>query len=226
MIRPVRSRSWSRLVGSSVAAAALALVPSAAAASRGQAPESVTHTTGGAPVTLTVSIIGDGMVVSSPPGISCGSTCSAQFPNGTEVFLESLPLGGWGFPVNGWSVTPPYQCRSLNPRDPDQCEFILDDSFGTAVSVQATYYPGSSPSCTVPGVTRMTLARAKALLKKSHCGVGKVRYAFSRKVQKGRVISQNPLKGWQREQGAKVNLVVGKGRRKSHTAGRNRHGTT
>jgi hypothetical protein len=226
MIRPVRSRSWSRLVGSSVAAA-LVLVPSAAAASRGQAPESVTHTSGGAPVTVTVSIIGDGFVESSPPGISCGSTCSAQFPNGTDVSWEPLPLGGWGFPVSGWSVTPPYVCKSLNPKDPSQCEFTLDDSFGTAVSVQATFtYGPSPPPCTVPGLKGRTLARAKVFLEESHCGVGKVRYAFSREVQKGRVISQNPLVGWQREKGAKVNLVVGKGRRKSHTAGRNRHATT
>jgi len=80
MMRPVRSGSWSRLVASSVAAAALALVPSAAAASLGQAQGSVSHTTAGAPVTVTVSIIGGGMVVSTPAGISCGSTCSAQFP--------------------------------------------------------------------------------------------------------------------------------------------------
>ncbi|HJU36504.1 MAG TPA: PASTA domain-containing protein [Gaiellaceae bacterium] len=207
-------------------AAALALVPSAAAASRGQAPGSVTHTTGGAPVTVTVSVVGDGMVVSSPPGISCGSTCSAQFPNGTEIFLGPLPVVGWGF--GDWSVTPPYLCQALNPHDPSGCELTLDDSFGTTVSLQATFtrLPSPPPHCTVPGLKGKTLARAKVFLRASHCGVGKVRYSFSRNVEKGRVISQNPLAGWHREQGAKVNLVVGKGRRKNHTAGRNRHGTT
>jgi beta-lactam-binding protein with PASTA domain len=80
----------------------------------------------------------------------------------------------------------------------------------------------------VPGVKGVTLAKAKALLKENHCGVGKVKYAFSRQVEKGRVLSQNPLKGWQREQTAapKVNLVVSKGRRKNHTPRRNPHGTT
>ena len=163
-------------------------------------------------MTLTVSIIGDGTVVSSPAGISCGSTCSAQFPNGTEVFLEPLPVvGGWGF--NGWSVTAPYGCVSLNIKDPSQCELTLDDSHGAAVALQATFtYGPGPPRCTVPGVRGVTLARAKVLLVQHHCGVGKVRYAFSHKVKKGRVISQNPLKGWQRKQGAKVNLVVGKAR--------------
>jgi len=85
--------------------------------------------------------------------------------------------------------------------------------------VQAAFAPLPSPPprCTVPGLKGKTLARAKVFLKESHCGVGKVRYAFSRNVRKGRVISQNPLHGWQQEQGAKVDLVVGKGRRKSHT---------
>jgi len=169
-------------------------------------------------VTLTVSIIGDGIVVSSPAGISCGSTCSAEFPNGTEVVLEPLAVqGGWGFPVNGWSVTPPYACLSLNIKNPSECALTLDDSNGTTVALQATFTNGPGPPlCTVPGLRGVTLAKAKALLKESHCGVGKVRYAFSRQVKKGRVISQNPLKGWQREQTAvppKVNLVVSKGRR-------------
>jgi hypothetical protein len=216
-----------------VAAAALVLVPSATAASLGQAPGSVAHATG-APVTLTVSIIGDGFVsggaAASPPDISCGSTCSAQFPSGTEIVLDPLPAqGGWGFPVNGWSVTPPYLCNSLNIRDPSQCYFTLDDSLGTAVSVQATFtYGPSPPPCTVPGVRGAALAKAKTLIKESHCALGNVRYGFSRKVKKGRVISQNPLKGWQREQttAPKVNLVVSKGRRKHHTTTRNRHGAT
>ena len=174
-------------------------------------------------MTLTVSIVGEGFVVggdveSFPPGINCGSTCSAQFANGTEVALEPLPVAGpWAF--NGWSLTPPYTCLSFNIKDPAQCDLTLDDSLGTAVSAQATFtYDPPPPPCTVPGIKGVTLARAKTLLKESHCGLGKVRYAFSRKVKKGRVVSQNPLAGWQRAQGAKVHLVVSKGRRKSHTA--------
>jgi beta-lactam-binding protein with PASTA domain len=129
-------------------------------------------------------------------------------------------------------VTPPYLCQSFNIKDPSTCALTLDDSLGTAVSVQATFtYGPPPPPCTVPGIKGVTLAKAKTLIKESHCGVGKVRYAFSRKVKKGRVISQNPLKGWQRDelQGGRlppVNLVVSKGRRKNHTARRNPHGAT
>jgi hypothetical protein len=165
-------------------------------------------------VTLTVSIIGDGMVVSDPEaGISCGSTCSAQLPSGTDVDLGALPVAGWGF--ESWSATPPYVCMSQNLRAPNECSLTLDNSLGTAVSLQATFTPLPSrpPRCTVPGVKGIALAKAKAFIKEYHCGVGEIRHAFSRKVKRGRVISQNPLKGWQREQGAKVNLVVSKGRR-------------
>jgi hypothetical protein len=41
------------------------------------------------PVQLTVSKLGDGIVVSEPPGILCGTQCSAEFPAGTRVTLEA-----------------------------------------------------------------------------------------------------------------------------------------
>jgi Divergent InlB B-repeat domain len=51
--------------------------------------------------TLTVSVTGSGTVTSSPPGISCPSTCSASFASGTQVTLTATPASGWKF--NGWS---------------------------------------------------------------------------------------------------------------------------
>jgi uncharacterized protein (TIGR03437 family) len=72
-------------------------------------------TSGGSPVTLpmkacttpfstltvTKSGAGSGTVTSSPAGINCGSTCSAQFPNGTQVTLTETPAAGSTF--GGWS---------------------------------------------------------------------------------------------------------------------------
>jgi hypothetical protein len=203
------------VVSAVVATALVVLVPSAAAASGGHAPESATGTTAGVPVTLTVTIVGEGSVVSFPAGISCGSTCSAQFPDGTAVALTPLPANGYVFGV--FSVTPPFTCYSVNIHDPSLCNTIyLADSVGLAASVQATFLPYSAPPlCTVPDVRGKTLAKAEALLMGTHCGVGTVKYAFSLKVQKGRVISQNPKAHWQLANGT-VDLVVGKGRRKSH----------
>jgi beta-lactam-binding protein with PASTA domain len=67
----------------------------------------------------------------------------------------------------------------------------------------------------VPGVQGKTLADAEALLTRTHCGVGTVKHVFSLRAQKGRVISQNPTAHWRLVNGT-VDLVVGKGRRKSH----------
>src|SRR5581483_2542702 len=44
---------------------------------------------------------GQGTVTSSPQGISCGSTCSAQFAQGTQVTLSANPAPGSAFA--GWS---------------------------------------------------------------------------------------------------------------------------
>jgi hypothetical protein len=193
------------------ALAALAVAILAPAAVSDNAPKTA-RTDAGTPVTLTVSINGEGWVESTPAGINCGSVCSAQFPSGTVVDLAALPVTGSAF--GGWSATPPYVCIEITIKDPAACELTLDDAVGVTASVQATFQsrPGPPP-CLVPRVEGKTLARAKALLAEHDCRVGTVRYAFSLRRQRHRVISQNPRAGWRREAGAKVNLVVGLGRR-------------
>lgn len=219
MIRSVRFGSRRRLVGLAFVASVLVLlVSSAAAASGGRAPALAKSTTVGAPVTVTVTISGAaGWVESTPPGISCGSTCSAQFPDGTLVVLVETPVNtatvgsAWG----SWSAAPPYYCvpSTIHDAKGKTCAIILDASVGTSVSAQATFLPlVPRPGCTAPHVEGRTLAKAKAILKQRHCGVGNVKYAFSLKINKGRVISQNPKAHWALMDGA-VDLVVGTRRR-------------
>jgi uncharacterized repeat protein (TIGR02543 family) len=43
---------------------------------------------------------GSGTVTSSPPGIDCGSVCSAIYAAGTTVMLTAIPTDGWVF--KGW----------------------------------------------------------------------------------------------------------------------------
>ncbi len=50
--------------------------------------------------TLSVSVTGSGTVTSSPAGISCPSTCSANYPAATQVTLTATPANGYGF--SGW----------------------------------------------------------------------------------------------------------------------------
>jgi len=51
--------------------------------------------------TLTAQLNGSGSIASSPPGIDCGSTCSAAFREGTKVTLTPVPAAGHVF--TGWT---------------------------------------------------------------------------------------------------------------------------
>jgi beta-lactam-binding protein with PASTA domain len=65
----------------------------------------------------------------------------------------------------------------------------------------------------VPKVTGKALGAAKRALGKAHCGVGKVRRAYSTRVAAGRVLSQSPRHGRRLVFGARVSLVVSRGPR-------------
>jgi hypothetical protein len=69
------------------------------------------------------------------------------------------------------------------------------------------------PPCSVPGVVGKKLAAAKTSIKKKHCRTGKVGYAYSTKVAKGRVVSQSRRAGRVLAPGAKITIVVSRGRR-------------
>ena len=65
------------------------------------AAKSVTAAFVQTPYALTVTASAGGSVSSSPSGISCGSTCSASYTNGTSVTLTATPASGYSF--SGWS---------------------------------------------------------------------------------------------------------------------------
>jgi hypothetical protein len=67
--------------------------------------------------------------------------------------------------------------------------------------------------CNVQNVVGMTLPAAKRTLARISCRVGKVRHAYSKGMKRGRVISTKPWFGAVRPTGAKVNLVVSRGRK-------------
>lgn len=49
---------------------------------------------GGSQPVLAVNLTGTGTVTSSPLGISCPSSCNANFPSGTAITLTATPTGG------------------------------------------------------------------------------------------------------------------------------------
>jgi hypothetical protein len=73
--------------------------------------------------------------------------------------------------------------------------------------------PAPPPArCKVPRVVGTKLPAAKRAITRARCRVGRVRRARSRKPS-GRVVSQSPRPGVKRPRGARVNLVVSRGRR-------------
>lgn len=71
--------------------------------------------------------------------------------------------------------------------------------------------PRPAATCKVPKLVRKKLKAAKKALKGSACKAGKVKRRHSRKVPKGKVISQTPKAGKSVAAGTKVKVVVSSG---------------
>ena len=83
----------------------------------------------------------------------------------------------------------------------------------SATSVTATFTLKPTPKpCVVPKVKGKSLSAARRSIKTHNCSVGKVTRVTSSKVKNGRVVSQKPRPGKRLKHGAKVNLVVSRGR--------------
>jgi plastocyanin len=83
----------------------------------------------------------------------------------------------------------------------------------SAPTTTAARPPRKAPRCVVPRVVGRPLARARRMLVRAHCRTGKISRRFSHKVR-GRVLSQRPRTGVRRPVGARVDLVVSRGRRR------------
>jgi hypothetical protein len=76
----------------------------------------------------------------------------------------------------------------------------------------ALFSSSPTPPCLVPTLKRRPVRVAKEAITSHDCSVGKITRATSRSVKLGRVISQRPRAGTRLDRGAKVNLIVSKGR--------------
>ena len=88
-----------------------------------------------------------------------------------------------------------------------------DANYNPAPDVSRTFSIALAP-CRVPKVVGKRLAAAKLTIATRHCRTGKVGYAYSKTVKRGRVISQKPRPRTVVPNGAKVNLVVSRGSRR------------
>jgi hypothetical protein len=69
--------------------------------------------------------------------------------------------------------------------------------------------------CTVQNVKKKILPAARRTIARANCRVGKISRTYSKRVKKGRVISQRPRFGAVLAGGGKVNLIISRGRRRS-----------
>jgi uncharacterized repeat protein (TIGR02543 family) len=98
---------------------------------------------------LTVHDYGEGTIVSSPAGISCGPICSAVFATGTTVTLIATPAQGYQFA--GWSNA----CSGTGP-----CTVLMN----SIQDVDATFLPLAGPAVEIPTLSQWTLLLMSLLI--------------------------------------------------------------
>ena len=92
-----------------------------------------------------------------------------------------------------------------------------DLSVDPSAAAHATLKTKASPApkkkgCVVPKLRGDRLAGAKRALRKAHCSLGKVTKKASAKVAKRHVISSRPRSGTHRKRGARIAIVVSRGK--------------
>ena len=71
---------------------------------------------------------------------------------------------------------------------------------------------GLKPACIVPNLKGKSLKVARHMIRRARCRTGAIKRSYSA-VRKGRVISQKPRRRRHLRNGAKVSLILSKGRR-------------
>ena len=131
-------------------------------------------------------------------------------PSQTAVYSGTTLAGGASTHVHLVSQTTPASCGAYS----NTAHYTADYGLSGQASASTTVTCPPAAKCKVPRVLGLTLARAKAKIRKAHCRVGKVGKRFSSRRKKGKVIAQKPKAGKRLKAGSKVALTVGKGPRR------------
>jgi hypothetical protein len=162
-------------------------------------------------------------------GLSEGAAFGDDYDPATDYPLVQIKSTTTGKVV--YARTSGMSNRSIAPGASSSTEFTLpsaiDDgasqlrvvangiaSAPTSVTISGgTPLPKPKPACSVPKLKGKSVPAARSALTRAHCRLGKVTKKFSSSVKKGRVISQKPSPGKHLPKGAKVAVVVSKGRK-------------
>jgi len=92
-------------------------------------------------------------------------------------------------------------------------DLSVDPSASAHATLKTTAQPPpKKKGCVVPKLRRDSLAAAKRALRRANCTLGKVTRKASGKVAKGHVISSRPRSGTHRKRGARIAIVVSRGK--------------
>ncbi len=166
-------------------------------------PSSPSHRVGGASADRTIDVAWSGATDSASglDGFSLSwSQGRAANPDLTKNVEETvsrttsprLAVGAWWF--------------NIRARD-------NAGNWSDTVSLGPFSIRGGPTACVVPRLRGLTLVGAKRVLVKRGCSLGRVSRVKSRRVARGRVVAQRPAPGLRRVRGARVAVVLSRGRR-------------
>jgi hypothetical protein len=192
-------------------------------------------TRAGNPV-LTASAAGTGSgtqgetVAAGPLAAVSVSPSSASLAAGRSQSFIAAGKDAYGNPVSvasaRWSVAPALGTFSASSGGATTFTAGLRGGSGTVtadvggLSATAPVVVVGAPAilpppvkCVVPRLRGKTLLGARRALRLRHCTLGHVGRAYSRRIRRGRILSQSASAGAHRPRGAKVGVVISRGRR-------------
>jgi uncharacterized delta-60 repeat protein len=132
-----------------------------------------------------------------------GKILVAGYSNSGGTVLRLLPNG---------RLDPSFGGRGFVSLDPGASSLALQRDGKILVGGSTLDRLIGGNNCVVPDLRGKTVSKASASLVKSYCRRGSVSKRFSSKVARGRVISTAPARGARLADGAKIHLVVSKGK--------------
>jgi hypothetical protein len=146
------------------------------------------------------------------------ATCSAEGqPNGggltfpTSIAIHLISVGCWSADPSTPAAADVWAAPTDPGTAPDASLPIGDGGNCGSDSPLQPVLTDKDLKCTVPKLKNVSLVSATRRLANAKCARGSVKYARSKSVKKGHVISQSVNPGKVLKEKAKVNLVVSKG---------------